>query len=96
MARPRSRDARRQPAPAALCKTLRCRQAPEIEPLHIRRQALVGAHALLLANASHELRTPLSRLDLGIELYGNAPNAKSPFRIRSCRAKLMLAPARQK
>ena len=42
-----------------------------------RIEALVGAHRLLLANASHELRTPLSRLRLGIELYGNAPNAEA-------------------
>jgi signal transduction histidine kinase len=41
-----------------------------------RIEVLVGAHRLLLANASHELRTPLSRLRLGIELYGKAPDAK--------------------
>ncbi len=40
-----------------------------------RIEELVGAHRLLLANASHELRTPLSRLRLGIELYGDKPNA---------------------
>jgi two-component system, OmpR family, sensor histidine kinase RstB len=40
-----------------------------------RIEELVSAHRLLLANASHELRTPLSRLRLGIELYGNKPNA---------------------
>jgi len=42
-----------------------------------RIEELVGAHRLLLANASHELRTPLSRLRLGIELYGKAPNAEA-------------------
>jgi two-component system, OmpR family, sensor histidine kinase RstB len=42
-----------------------------------RIEELVGAHRLLLANASHELRTPLSRLRLGIELYGDKPNAKA-------------------
>jgi signal transduction histidine kinase len=40
-----------------------------------RIEELVSAHRLLLANASHELRTPLSRLRLGIELYGDKPNA---------------------
>jgi signal transduction histidine kinase len=40
-----------------------------------RIEELVGAHRLLLANASHELRTPLSRLRLGMELYGDKPNA---------------------
>lgn len=41
-----------------------------------RIEELVGAHRMLLANASHELRTPLSRIQLGIDLYGQSGEAR--------------------
>jgi signal transduction histidine kinase len=48
--------------------------AQQIETLAKTRDALLASQKSLLANASHELRSPLTRIRMGLELMGGAPD----------------------
>ena len=48
--------------------------AQQIETLVKARDALLASQKSLLANASHELRSPLTRIRMGLEFLGSAPN----------------------
>jgi signal transduction histidine kinase len=49
--------------------------AQQIETLVKTREALLASQKSLLANASHELRSPLTRIRMGLELLGGAPDS---------------------
>lgn len=49
--------------------------AQQIEALVKTREALLESQKSLLANASHELRSPLTRIRMGLELMGGAPDS---------------------
>lgn len=50
--------------------------AQQIEALVQSRDALLASQKSLLANASHELRSPLTRIRMGLEMMGSAPEAR--------------------
>ena len=47
--------------------------AEQVQALVAARDALLASQKSLLANASHELRSPLTRIRMGLELMGGAP-----------------------
>ena len=47
--------------------------AEQVQALVASRDALLASQKSLLANASHELRSPLTRIRMGLELMGGAP-----------------------
>ena len=51
------------------------RAAEQVSTLMKTREDLLTSQKSLLANASHELRSPLTRIRMGIELMGGAPES---------------------
>ena len=51
------------------------RAAEQVSALMKTREDLLTSQKSLLANASHELRSPLTRIRMGIELMGGAPES---------------------